>query len=171
MKTANKRLFVQWVLMAASFCLVCYAYVVTQQWQRERIVSRSYLNALAEQSKALVWVEVDAKSHRIIGWSIGAQRMLGYTHAEAIGQSMDILVPDAYRQQHNDAFDKAVTTGEFSHQGTTQIIRCAARRKGGETVDVIIVTRMVEVEGSILFFSLIERASDVHFNSIAMTDL
>ncbi|HSG63261.1 MAG TPA: PAS domain S-box protein [Pseudomonadales bacterium] len=171
MKLINKRLFVQWVLMAASFGLVCYAYIVTQQWQRELIVSRAYLSALAEQSKALVWVEVDAETHKIIGWSLGAQKMLGYTHAEAIGQSIDMLVPDAFREKHHHAFDKAIETGEFSHAGTTQIIHCAAQMKNGELVEVIIVTRMVEVEGSILFFSLIERAADVHFKTIPLAGL
>ncbi|MER0239550.1 EAL domain-containing protein [Fulvimarina sp. MAC8] len=38
--------------------------------------------------------------HHILYWNGAAERMFGYTAAEAIGQSLDIIVPERYRSMH-----------------------------------------------------------------------
>jgi PAS domain S-box-containing protein len=45
-------------------------------------------------------------------WNKGAERLFGYSAAEASGQSLDLIVPREYRERHWQAFQTAMRTGE-----------------------------------------------------------
>ncbi|MCL4540615.1 MAG: PAS domain S-box protein [Bacteroidetes bacterium] len=44
-------------------------------------------------------------------WSSGAEEFFGYTEAEAVGQSLDIIVPVEFRERHWAGFRAAMGTG------------------------------------------------------------
>jgi len=44
-------------------------------------------------------------------WDAGAERLFGYSTEEAVGQSLDLIVPPEYRERHWAGFRKAVATG------------------------------------------------------------
>jgi PAS domain S-box-containing protein len=48
----------------------------------------------------------------ITWWSAGAQRLLGHAPADAIGHTLDLIVPEAYREAHWAGFRRAIATGE-----------------------------------------------------------
>ena len=48
----------------------------------------------------------------ITAWNDGAETLLGHRAADAIGRSLDLIVPEAYRQRHWSAFRRAMATGE-----------------------------------------------------------
>jgi PAS domain S-box-containing protein len=50
-------------------------------------------------------------------WSSGAVRLLGYSVDEAVGQKLDLVVPEIYRDQHWDGFRKAITSGVTAGAG------------------------------------------------------
>jgi PAS domain S-box-containing protein len=54
---------------------------------------------------------------RIRYWSAGAERLFGWTAAEAEGQSLDLIVPPDYRDRHWGGFRKAMATGECKADG------------------------------------------------------
>jgi PAS domain-containing protein len=45
-------------------------------------------------------------------WNRGAERIFGFAQAEALGQSLDIIIPENLRRRHWDGFDKTMRTGE-----------------------------------------------------------
>ena len=45
-------------------------------------------------------------------WNDGAERLLGRPAADALGQSLDLIVPAAYREAHWAAFQRAMHHGE-----------------------------------------------------------
>jgi PAS domain S-box-containing protein len=47
----------------------------------------------------------------ITAWSAGAERLLGHPAADAVGRSLDLIVPEAYRAAHWTGFRRAVATG------------------------------------------------------------
>jgi PAS domain S-box-containing protein len=54
---------------------------------------------------------------RIRYWSAGAERLFGWTAAEAEGQSLDLIVPPDYRTRHWNGFRKAMATGQCKADG------------------------------------------------------
>lgn len=43
-------------------------------------------------------------------WDAGAEQFFGYTAAEAIGQSLDFIVPEEFLERHQEGFRNAVAT-------------------------------------------------------------
>lgn len=44
-------------------------------------------------------------------WNRGAQRIFGHTAAEALGQSLDLIIPENLRGRHWDGYRRAMASG------------------------------------------------------------
>lgn len=44
-------------------------------------------------------------------WNAGAQALFGFSAAEAIGNSLDLIIPERFRRAHWEAFDRAIANG------------------------------------------------------------
>ena len=44
-------------------------------------------------------------------WSPGAEALFGYDEASAVGQTLDLIVPDGYRERHWAGFRAAASSG------------------------------------------------------------
>jgi PAS domain S-box-containing protein len=66
----------------------------------------------------------------ITGWNRAAERLFGYTAAEAIGQSINIIVASERRDEVRDILDRASRGEPIEHYETSRV------RKDGRTVDV-----------------------------------
>lgn len=87
---------------------------------------------LVEQSPdALIYAGKDG----IIGvWNTEAERLFGYTESEALGQSLDIIIPDQFREAHWTGYDRALGNKVTKYKG--QALTTRAQRKGGDTIYV-----------------------------------
>src|SRR3954447_5368349 len=45
-------------------------------------------------------------------WNPGAERIFGFASAEAVGQSLDLIIPDNLRARHWTGFHRTMETGE-----------------------------------------------------------
>jgi len=71
------------------------------------------------------------ESHRIILFNEGAERIFGYCKAEALGQSLEMLIPVRFRPQHAHNIRRFGQSAEISRQvGERREI--SGLRKGGE---------------------------------------
>src|SRR5260370_32744209 len=52
-------------------------------------------------------------------WSLGAEKAFGYPAAEAIGETLDLIVPAEYREAHWRGFRHAVESGAADLEGQT----------------------------------------------------
>jgi PAS domain S-box-containing protein len=68
-------------------------------------------------------------------WNRGAERIFGFTHADALGQSLDIIIPESLRQRHWDGFAETVRTGK-SRYGSGDLLSVPAIRKDGTRISV-----------------------------------
>jgi PAS domain S-box-containing protein len=50
-------------------------------------------------------------------WSPGAEKLFGYAASEAVGQSLDLIVPASYRERHWKGFHKAIASGTSKLDG------------------------------------------------------
>lgn len=52
-------------------------------------------------------------------WNSGAEAIFGFTADEAVGQSLDIIIPERLRQAHWDGYRKAIAHGDtYSGKGS-----------------------------------------------------
>lgn len=79
-------------------------------------------------------VHADA-SGIIQAWNGGAERMFGYPAAEAVGQSLDIIIPANLRQRHWEGFQKTMETGH-SRYAEGQTLSVPAQRQDGSRISV-----------------------------------
>lgn len=65
-------------------------------------------------------------------WNRAAERMFGFTAAEALGQSLDIIIPAHLRARHWDGYRLAMDSGVTKHSG--KAMRTKALHRTGESL-------------------------------------
>jgi PAS domain S-box-containing protein len=92
-------------------------------------------------------VVCDAKGHVIV-WNAGAERIFGWTAAEALGQRMDMIVPERLRKRHWDGYDQSMATGKTKY--AHDVLRVPAVDKAGRAMSIAFtVFMMVGVDGQV----------------------
>ena len=88
----------------------------------------SLFSAVVESSNdAIITQRLDGT---ITGWNGAAERLFGFTAAEAVGQSIDIIVPPERRAEVRDVLDRASRGEPAEHVETTRVHR------DGRAIDV-----------------------------------
>ena len=59
---------------------------------------------------------------RIQLWSPGAEKLFGYTAAQAVGSTLDLIVAEKYRERHWDGFRQAMRSGTAKSEGQSTTI-------------------------------------------------
>ena len=81
---------------------------------------------LASGSDAIVATDRDGI---IRHWNKGAERIFGHTAAEAVGQSLDLIVPALLRARHWEGYRHVMQTGQ-SRYGEGDVLVVPGLRKG-----------------------------------------
>jgi PAS domain S-box-containing protein len=68
-------------------------------------------------------------------WNPGAARIFGFTATEAIGQSLDLIIPENLRARHWDGYDRVMATGE-SRYGDGELLAVPGVTKDGRRISV-----------------------------------
>jgi PAS domain S-box-containing protein len=72
----------------------------------------------------------------VIGfWNAGCERIFGYLSAEAIGKSLDIIIPDRLRARHWQGFAETMRTG-VTRYGAGELLSVPALRKDQTRISV-----------------------------------
>ena len=67
-------------------------------------------------------------------WNSGAELMFGHTAAEAVGQSLDLIIPENLRKRHWDGYGRVMAAGETKYQ--TGLLSSPGIRKDGTRVSL-----------------------------------
>ncbi len=70
----------------------------------------------------------------IVRWNHGAEEVFGFSTAEALGQSLDLIIPERMRQAHWEGYHKALARGDVLPGRTSMITR--SLHKSGESIYV-----------------------------------
>ncbi len=82
----------------------------------------------------------------IVFWNAAATRIFGYTEAEALGESLDIIIPERLRQRHWEGFDVTMRTGVTRY--ATDLLRVPAANKEGRKLSIAFtVTLIAGIDG------------------------
>jgi len=68
-------------------------------------------------------------------WNAGCERIFGFTAEEAIGQSLDIIIPENLRARHWEGYQRTMRTGETRY-GAGDLLNVPALRKDGTRISV-----------------------------------
>lgn len=68
-------------------------------------------------------------------WNAGAERIFGFSEAEATGKSLDLIIPEDLRERHWAGFHASIRTGETRY-GTGNTLAVRAARQDGSAVAI-----------------------------------
>jgi PAS domain S-box-containing protein len=81
---------------------------------------------------ALVYADREGK---IRFWNRSATRIFGFAADEALGQTLDLIVPEAQRARHWEGYDR-VMAGAASRYGEGEVLAVPAMRKDGKRISI-----------------------------------
>ncbi|MFM0593727.1 PAS domain-containing protein [Paraburkholderia dilworthii] len=67
-------------------------------------------------------------------WNPAAERMFGFTQEEAIGHSLDLIIPERLRGRHWDGYHKTMASGETRYGN--DVLRVPAMHKDGRALSI-----------------------------------
>jgi PAS domain S-box-containing protein len=98
------------------------------------------LDPISVLREAILATEADAivaadQSGRIFFWNPGAERIFGYASADAIGKSLDIIIPERLRERHWQGYERVMKGGE-SRYGHGDILAVPAITKENKGISI-----------------------------------
>lgn len=88
-------------------------------------------------------------------WNDGAQRMFGYSTDEAVGQNLDIIIPEKLRKRHWDGYHKTMATGQTRYGD--QLLSVPATHQDGHRLSIEFSVALLQQDGRIVGISAIMR--------------
>ena len=70
----------------------------------------------------------------IVLWNPAAERLFGFTAAEAVGRSLDLIIPERFRERHWRGYQTVMQTRQTRY--STQVLRVPALRKDGQSLSI-----------------------------------
>jgi PAS domain S-box-containing protein len=96
---------------------------------RHEILTKAVLSTAAD---AIVAADSGGK---IFFWNPGAERVFGFSSADAVGQSLDIIIPQQLRKRHWAGYREVMASGE-SRYGHGDLLAVPALTKAGNKISV-----------------------------------
>lgn len=104
----------------------------------ERIVQGSQLGFIVADHRGIVRL-----------WNAGAVAMFGYMAEEAIGQTLDIIIPERHRARHNEGYERVMAGGETRYG--SEVLAVPAVRKDGTRISIeFTITLLHSPQGKVL---------------------
>ena len=98
---------------------------------------------LAGRGDAVVAADRDGS---IVFWNPGAERVFGFSAADAVGSSLDIIIPERLRVRHWEGYRRVIAGGN-SRYGDGDLLAVPAIRKDGTTISVEFTIQALPGEG------------------------
>src|SRR6185437_16620322 len=87
---------------------------------------------IADGPDAVIYA--DAAGH-IRFWNAAATRIFGFTAEEALGQRLDLIIPERLRVRHWEGYDR-VMAGAVSRYGEGAVLAVPAAHKDGRQLSI-----------------------------------
>src|ERR1700744_5230668 len=78
-------------------------------------------------------------------WNPAAERMFGFTPEEALGNSLDLIIPERLRGRHWEGYEKTMATGQtrYGHD----VLKVPAVHKDGRTLSIAFTVALLHTPG------------------------
>jgi PAS domain S-box-containing protein len=91
-------------------------------------------------------------------WNPAATTMFGFTAEEAVGQSLDIIVPERFREAHWRGYERALNEGRTKY--SAQALPTRSARKDGSTIYVELTFAIIH-DGNASVIGALAHARDI----------
>ena len=81
-------------------------------------------------------------------WNSGAERMFGFSAGEALGQSLDLIIPENLRGRHWDGYGRVMESG--SSRYSADLLSAPALRKDGTRISTEFSMVMVKDDAGMM---------------------
>ena len=98
-------------------------------------------------------VAADAEG-KIILWNAAAERIFGYAKDEALGRTLDLIIPERQRERHWAGYRQVMQTGKTRYG--TDLLRVPAAHKDGRRLSIAFTVTLLP--GAIVAFMRDETA-------------
>ena len=102
-----------------------------------------------QMADALIYSD---KEGVIRGWNAAAESLFGYAKSDAIGQSLDLIIPERLRDAHWAGFNRAMESGKTRLAGHAAMTRSLTHSRGaiyGEMSFAVVCDEQGKVIGSV----------------------
>jgi PAS domain S-box-containing protein len=115
---------------------------------------------IANMPDAVVYSDRDGT---IRYWNGGAVRLFGHVAGEAVGQSLDLIIPEGLRARHWEGYHETMRTGRTRY-GNGQLLSVPAMRKDGRRISVAFtIVPFVDDQGALIGIAAIIRDVTAQF--------
>ena len=77
----------------------------------------------------------------IIYWTPSAERIFGFNKTEALGSTMDFIVPERLRHRHNEGYEHSMQTGTTRYGD--KLLTVPALHKSGKPLSIAFTASMI----------------------------
>lgn len=112
---------------------------------------------------AIVYADREGK---IRFWNESAARIFGFAPAEALGQTLDLIVPERQRARHWEGYER-VMAGGATRYGEGDVLAVPAMRKDGQRISIEFTILPVHDEtGTMLGIAAFLRDTTIRFEEL-----
>jgi len=99
-------------------------------------------------------------------WNGSATRIFGFTAAEALGQSLDLIVPEGLRARHWQGYDRVMAGGD-SRYGQGDLLAVPAIRRDGKRISIeFTILPICDAAGALLGIAAFLRDATARFEEM-----
>ena len=104
-----------------------------------------------------------APDGKISLWNAAAERIFGYAAKEALGQSLDIIIPERLQKRHWEGYDQVMQTGETRYGA--DVLRVPAIHKDARPLSIAFTVALLRsADGKVEAIAAILRDETARFN-------
>jgi PAS domain S-box-containing protein len=115
-------------------------------------------SALVEQliTKTGDAVIIASNDGTILQWNDAAARIFGWTREQAVGENIDMMIPDNQKDQHWEGYDRVLGSGQTKFSDGN-LLNVSAQKADGTRVGVAMSITPLQEDGSTTAIGVIVR--------------
>lgn len=129
---------------------------LAHKWPPSLVASEDRFRAIVEAAKDAVILS-DRKGN-VLSWNTAAQMMFGYSPEEIVGKPLTLLMPQRYREAHQQGIERAQRTGENKVVGRT--IELHGLRHTGEEFPIELSLSSSVFTGELFYCGIVRDTSE-----------